>query len=49
MQITLTIEEVQAIADALQFSIDNGLADEYEDTELLYATTEKFNKIVSGD
>lgn len=39
-----TKEELVTIAAALQFAIDNGLADEYEDTELLFALNERLKE-----
>lgn len=46
--ITLTRAEITVIADALQFAIDNGLADDYEDTETLYRTCDMMN-VVDGE
>jgi hypothetical protein len=38
MNIKLTEEQINTISDALQFSIDNGLADDYENIEALFKT-----------
>ena len=40
--IKLTEDEIGVIFTALQFSIDNGLADDYEDTEILFHVRDMF-------
>jgi len=42
MKLHLTKNEIIAVSVALQFSIDNGLADDYYDTETLYSVNENF-------
>jgi len=44
----LTKNEIIAISTALQFSIDNGLADDYEDTETLFEINKNFKLIVDA-
>lgn len=39
-----TKEELTVISVALQFAIDNGLADDYEEVELLFELNEKLIK-----
>jgi hypothetical protein len=40
--ITLTEDEILAIFTALQFSIDYGLADDYDDPEILFHVRDRF-------
>lgn len=47
IELFLTIDEILAIYHSLQFSIDNGLADEYQNTEILFETKEKFNQLLA--
>ena len=40
-----TKEELIILSDALQFAIDNGLADDYEDTEKLFELNNRLSEL----